>query len=138
MRRDFTADYISEAFRLYAIFGQPDKKTMLNMDFKEVESPYRHAIFDDLFAVCETLEHFKRSGKEHINKAIEDVYFFRADKELQKGEINARVVGFAVDNYVSERNVWRWLKEARKVCALYRGLNTVTACDVIKKITASN
>nr|DAV42306.1 MAG TPA: hypothetical protein [Caudoviricetes sp.] len=82
----------------------------------------------DLLAVADTLNALTNSGKDYICQAVSAVYFVAPTKPLHKGEINLRVTKFAVNNYIDERTVFRWLKEARLLCAKLRGLNVCTYC----------
>nr|DAF50981.1 MAG TPA: hypothetical protein [Siphoviridae sp. ctvhu9] len=82
----------------------------------------------DLLAVADTLNALTNSGKDYICQAVSAVYFVAPTKPLHKGEINLRVTKFAVNNHTDERTVFRWLKEARLLCAKLRGLNICTYC----------
>lgn len=106
------------AFRFYSACGCPNKSE-IHIHKTHFDTPQ----VLDLLAVANTIEKLKKT-KPFICKAVESVYFAEPNRQLHKSEINSRVIDFAVNNYVDERTVWRWLKEARLICAAERGLNT--------------
>lgn len=120
--RDSTRDYTIAQFRLYASLGYPNKAQVV------ADKTMHRALQLDLLAVVDTLNALTNSGKDYICQAVSAVYFFAPTKPLHKGEINLRVTKFAVNNYTDERTVFRWLKEARLLCAKLRGLNICTYC----------
>jgi hypothetical protein len=120
--RDSTRDYTIAQFRLYALLGYPNKAQVV------ADETMHRALQLDLLAVIDTLNALTNSGKDYICQAVSAVYFVAPTKPLHKGEINLRVTKFAVNNYTDERTVFRWLKEARLLCAKLRGLNICTYC----------
>lgn len=116
--RDSTRDYTIAQFRLYASLGYPSKAQVV------ADKTMHRALQLDLLAVIDTLNALTSSGKDYIRQAVCAVYFPAPTEELKKGEINSRVMRCALENYTDERTVWRWLKEARLLCANLRGLNT--------------
>nr|DAH25680.1 MAG TPA: hypothetical protein [Caudoviricetes sp.] len=92
----------------------------------------------DLLAVIDTLDGLTNSGKDYICQAVSAVYFVAPTAPLHKGEINLRVTKFAINNYTDERTVFRWLKEARLLCAKLRGLNTSCAYCTKKDVSRSD
>lgn len=125
--RDSTRDYTIAQFRLYALLGYPNKAQVV------ADETMHRALQLDLLAVIDTLNALTNSGKDYICQAVSAVYFIAPTKPLHKGEINLRVTKFAVNNYADERTVFRWLKEARLLCADYRGLNIGTDKDVSRE-----
>lgn len=125
--RDTTRDYTIAQFRLYASLGFPSKAQVV------ADKTMHRALQLDLLAVADTLNALANSGKDYICQAVSAVYFVAPTKPLHKGEINLRVTKFAVNNYTDERTVFRWLKEARLLCADYRGLNIGTDKDVSRE-----
>lgn len=115
--RDSTRDYTIAQFRTYAALGCPSKAQVV------ADETMRQALRLDLLAVIDTLNDLTSSGKDYISQAVSAVYFTSPTAPLHKGEINLRVTKFAISNYTDERTVWRWLKEARLLCAKLRGLN---------------
>lgn len=128
MLKDATRDYIVAAFRLYAALKLPDEKQIDKLS-KDNDNT---AVKLDLLAVLKTIEHLKSKNKEHICNAIQYVYFYKPTQTLKLNEIKNRVTAFATQNYISIRNVWNWLKQARDICAKYRGLNTSTIEELTK------
>lgn len=120
--RDSTRDYTIAQFRIYAALGCPSKAQIIS------DKTMRQALRLDLLAVVDTLDALTSSDKDYICQAVSAVYFVAPTKPLHKGEINLRVTKFAVNNYTDERTVFRWLKEARLLCAKLRGLNICTYC----------
>lgn len=125
--RDTTRDYTIAQFRLYASLGYPNKAQVV------ADKTMHRALRLDLLAVIDTLDALTSSGKDYIRQAVSAVYFVAPTAALHKGEINLRVTKFAVSNYTDERTVFRWLKEARLLCADYRGLNIGTDKDVSRE-----
>lgn len=125
--RDSTRDYTIAQFRFYALLGYPNKAQVV------ADETMHRALQLDLLAVIDTLNALTSSGKDYIRQAVCAVYFAAPTKPLHKGEINLRVTKFAVNNYTDERTVFRWLKEARLLCADYRGLNIGTDKDVSRE-----
>jgi hypothetical protein len=113
MRKNPTRDYIIFAFRLYAIMKSPSLSEIEKMN-------YDTSVKQDLMAVSKTFDYFLCSGNTETCKAIKAVYFY----DNKQGETNQRVLAFAQENYISERNVWRMLNTACNICASFRGLNT--------------
>lgn len=140
MKKDFTRDYVTEAFRLYAAMGKPKyesarknlyetelkRRDLLNPEIAilqaEVEVKKQEAMLLDIFAVDKTVELLERGGKKYIANAVEEVYFVQPLTQIHKGDITARVRRFALSCPTDERTVYRWLKEARLLCAAIRGL----------------
>lgn len=125
--RDTTRDYTIAQFRIYAALGCPSKAQIIS------DKTMRQALRLDLLAVADTLNALTNSGKGYISQAVSAVYFVAPTAPLHKGEINSRVTKFAINNYTDERTVFRWLKEARLLCADYRGLNIGTDKDVSRE-----
>lgn len=125
--RDTTRDYTVAQFRLYASLGFPSKAQVV------ANKTMHRALQLDLLAVIDTLDALTSSDKDYIRQAVCAVYFVAPTAPLQKGEINFRVTKFAINNYTDERTVFRWLKEARLLCADYRGLNIGTDKDVSRE-----
>lgn len=110
MKKESTRDYITAAFRFYALrSGQEPEK---------INSPE----YFDHIAVRLMFETLERERKEHIACAVKAVYFAQPNKPLRNNEISERVSRFAVNWPTDERTVYRWLKTARELCASFRGL----------------
>lgn len=119
MKKDHIRDYITEVFRFYA---RRNDETVL--DGGQIA---------DISAVEQTIETLEKAGRGEMVKAIRSVYFVQPRRPLRKKEISERVIAFAVALPTDERNVYRWLKTARTLCAYYRGLTIGKEYEKIKK-----
>lgn len=140
MKKDFISDYTTAAFRLYAAMGRPTYEAARNNIYKaelskrnafdpatavsqaEIAVEKQEPMLLDILAVEKTIEQLERSEKPHIVDALKEVYFACPLQPLHKGDISGRVRRFALICPVDERTVYRWLKEARLLCAAIRGL----------------
>lgn len=109
MKKDRTRDYATAAFRDYA------KRLNSGGDVSASEA-------EDYEAVRKVLDYFKSEGKPYIVGAVEAVYFSGASEPLRICSISRRVSRYALEQYADESTVYRWLKEARRKFAEYRGL----------------
>lgn len=126
MSKDPTRDYITSAFRLFSALNKPTES--------EIEkSKYDDAVKQDLTAVCKTLDYLHRCGNDDACRAVDSVYFFDALKDKRQNDISSRVTAFAQNNFISERNIWRNLDLACKLCASFRGLNTKSVNEILNK-----
>lgn len=112
MKKDYTRDYITQAFRKYAASTKQDNASL---------SPAEQ---EDIIAVEKTINCLERSGKEHIVMAVKAVYFQDPKLPIHKGDISFRVRKFSINFPVSEKQAYFWLREARLLCARFRGLST--------------
>lgn len=140
MRKDATRDYITAAFRLYSSLGCPTyeklrqdiydrelkKREMLNPEVavKQAEKAVseQEPMLLDILAVSNTLELLAQGEKQHIVAAVKSVYLVDPNRPLRRGDISARVRQFALACPASEKQVYKWLKDARKLCSAIRGL----------------
>jgi hypothetical protein len=141
VRKDFVRDYATEMFREYAALGKPSAELLTRMlseaditsrsyetnALRTLLDSYKNAermsaVMLDIAAVEKTIGQFQKADKKHIIKAVEAVYFASAKNALKKGDISARVRRFAMDLPASEKQVYKWLREARLLCAANRGL----------------
>lgn len=141
MKKDFIRDYITEIFKVYAESGfstceqarqniynrKMEQLSYINPEIAvrkaEAEVKAHKPFLDDISAVERTIEYFKITGKTHIIKAVQAIYFDFPRSKAQHNKISARVNRFADENAADVRTVYRWLKEARKICAYYRELS---------------
>ena len=82
-------------------------------------------------AADKTIDLLERGEKGHIVDALKAVYFIYPLQPLRRGDISGRVRRFALTYPAEERTVYRWLKEARLLCAAIRGLR-ITESDANK------
>lgn len=140
MKKDFTRDYVTEIFRAYAAAGMPtyeearervynnELKKRVSMDVEtavtqaEIATEKRTPYLLDIMAVEKTLELLEHGGKLEIVSAVKAVYFTYPRQSLRRGDISNRVRRFSLECPADSRTVYRWLKEARLLCAALRGL----------------
>ncbi len=147
--KDYLRDYSTAAFRFYAKNGKSAEKyrqkiyieALDQISKKEtrvkdgISKPTEEALIRaemvvnerisevlDMEAVDKVLAEFDARCKRCETKAIEIVYFKEAEKELEIGDIKNRVIKASNEICVSERNVYRWLKQARDLFSYHRGL----------------
>lgn len=147
-RKDHIRDYATEAFRFYKSSGGAElyKDKIWNdalirsqkSDIKNdsISKPTEAAVMraqravdeavsaiEDLEAVERTLDIIRgmKSGSA-ILEAVDTVYFTEPDKDIEKGDIQARVHKAEINIPASERTIYYWLKRARKMFAVERGL----------------
>lgn len=139
MKKDFTRDYATAAFRMWARQGCPTyneavakiKKRALaragNVEplkalaFAEAEVDNRSAELCDIMACEETFAVLDRNRK-YISNAVREVYMVDPAHEPRRGDISARVSYYARKIYASEAQVYRWLRHARELFCAFRGL----------------
>ncbi len=140
MKKDFNRDYATAAFRLWALRGCPTYEQEAErikvsayekakgadpakvMAFAEAELDKRGAELCDIMACAETFRILDENGKELICEAVKAVYMVEPWREPRRDEISKRVLRFAIETPASERQVYRWLTQARNLFALSRGL----------------
>lgn len=144
MKKDFTRDYVTEAFRIYALMGKPtyDKaKEIISQSAADIhgrdpavvicraekEIADQTPLLLDILAVQKTLEILDRAGKRYISGAVAAVYFEQPDKPISRGEISRRVTSYSLSCPADESSTYRWLKHARLLCAAIRGLRITPA-----------
>jgi len=150
-KNDHTRDYATEAFRYYALMGRPtyeqlkqemydrilDQEKRELVKVKGLTDPTANAQINaekevekrepellDILAVGKTVEMLALGKKEKIVQCLEMVYFLEPNRPIRKGEITERVLYATTHPKVlaSERQVYYWLKEARCLFAMIRGL----------------
>ena len=149
MKKDYTRDYATEAFRLYAAMGKPtydqacraiyDTELMRHADVEpsiamiQAENAVNNSmpLLLDILAVEKTIELLERGEKGYIVAAVKAVYFAEPKAPICRGDISKRVRYYALTCPTDERTVYRWLKEARLLCAAVRGLR-ITDADAKK------
>ena len=140
MTKDPTRDYTTAAFRLYSSLGCPTydklrddiyerelkRRELLNPEIAikqaEIAVAEHEPMLLDILSVQRTLELLLRGEKQHIIAAVKAVYFPEPTRPLRRGDISDRVRRFSLSVPTDERTVYRWLKEARIMCAALRGL----------------
>ena len=150
-KNDHIRDYATAAFRHYALMGKPtydqlkqqiydtilEQEKRVLVKAKGLADPTVNAQINaekeveqrgpellDILAVEKTMEMLMLGGKGKIIQCIEVVYFLEPQRPIRKGEISERVIYATTHPKVlaSERQVYYWLKEARRLFATVRGL----------------
>lgn len=149
MKKDFTRDYVTEIFRAYAAAGMPTyesereriyneelaKRSQMNAETAviqaEIATEKRTPYLLDIMAAEKTIELLERGGKSVIARAVTEVYCAYPTRPLRRGDITDRVRRYSLLCPADTSTVYRWLKEARLLCAAIRGLRI--SDDDIKK-----
>lgn len=80
-------------------------------------------IIDDIEAVNKTFDNLAERDKGYIIDAVKAVYFpYKGKVKIPNEILKERTLAFSMRNYIDERTAYRWLKEARAICAFYRGI----------------
>lgn len=88
-------------------------------------------IIADINAVNATFANLQHRERDYIIQAVKAVYFpYNGGARIPNKIISERVLAFATSNYCTPLTAYRWLKEARSICAYYRGL-TIEEPDVL-------
>ena len=103
-------DYATEAFRLWAAAECPT--------VDESRKRYTGAIRADFVACAEVM----RDSEPETAAIVRAVYMARPREKPGKGEISGRVLRYSMEHYLSERQVWERLADARMEFARRRGL----------------
>ena len=135
MIKDNIRDYATDAFRYWASIGCPTYEEAVSRIVKkaelesagqseEVRSAFVAARLEkyrgelgDIKACNECFEYMKAHGKECVCSAVREVYMVFPRKRPARGELSGRVLRFAINNYYSEIQVYRFLREACEVFA---------------------
>lgn len=149
MKKDFTRDYVTEIFRAWAAAGMPTYdearervyKTELakrnSMDAAtalmqaEIATEKRTPFLLDIMAAEKTMELLERGEKNAIVRAVKEVYCAYPTQPLRRGDITDRVRHYSLICPADTSTVYRWLKEARLLCAAVRGLR-ISDDDITK------
>ncbi len=109
MKKNNVRDYIISAFRFYARMGEPDESEIKKLTHLTTAERL------DLSAVAGMLNALSERGDISALAAVREIYFTEADKKLRRNEISQRVIHYALENYTSDRTVWRNLERAWKL-----------------------
>lgn len=140
MKKDFIRDYATGAFVRYAALGCPTraeyeeklrrdvynrlslKEPRIILMKADAEIAARKPLLEDIEAVERMFAMLEANGKEYISNAVRAVYFASAAERPSRKEIVSRVLCYARSVPIDERSVYRWLKYARELFAMLRGL----------------
>lgn len=113
-------DTATAAFRRWAKLGEPDVERIRARGFKGAA---------DLVACCAVFcvlesralkKYRSNTAAGEIVRAIREVYMEEPMRPLRRQEVTMRVRRLAQERYVSERQVYSWLSQARKMWWEYR------------------
>lgn len=113
MVKDFTRDYVTEMFKVWSL----NQRSPLN-------TKKTKGLAADIAAVDKTFEELEQAGKDYIVKAVKEVYCFLPEFPIARNDVTLRARRFSLTVPCSEKQVYEWLKEARRLCAVNRGLRT--------------
>lgn len=140
MKKDFTRDYATSAFRMWARHGCPtydeavdkiksramsqagDVDRLKKIAFAESEVEKRTALLCDVLACERTFISLEGHGKKHVCDAVRAVYMVDPWREARRGELTSRVIRYSMRAHISESQVYRYLREARLFFCGLRGL----------------
>ncbi len=118
MKKDAARDYATNAFRMYATLS---KKARIKLCEKNPGSP----VANDIAAVDAMFDELKKTNNgDLIEKAVKAVYFHSSRHSFARGLIAERVKKVHKENYVSEIQIYRYLRYARNIFCNFRGLCT--------------
>lgn len=112
MRKERYRDYAVAAITDWLGAGEPGVDACKRM--------YKGATRADMIAAACAVSMVTKTAPD-AGEAVRAVYGNMAGG-ARRGEITARVVRFAMDRYVGERQVWEWLARVRREFAQARGL----------------
>ena len=135
-RKSRIRDYATSAFENYYNCGCPSREVFEEGIRQEVyerlslkepkiilmaadsEIAKKAPTIKDIEAVNQMINHLSKTNKDYMIHAVRSIYFVPPDSP----SIKNRVLAYASAQYVDVRTVYRWLREARELFALYRGL----------------
>ena len=144
MKKDHVRDYACEAFRYWALCGRPRRADLERVAVNDAVlrrpgrvggvqtgpgAPTEAAALSlcdrlsapeasDLLAVADTME----LCDPPMKRAVEMIYLAHPRARPTKGEISERVLAASQRIPASERQIYYWMKAARDLFALKRGL----------------
>lgn len=68
-----------------------------------------------MLAVCDTLRLLRFLGRTDVETAVRAIYFTYRGKAPRRNEITLRVRRFAVEHYLDDRTVYRYLAYAKRL-----------------------
>jgi hypothetical protein len=147
-RSDNIRDYATSAFIKYYRLGCPTRtqreeqiraevfKKYANLDpklvvtYADAEIHKNRGHLDDIDAVNRMFDVLSTTPLgEDIALAVREVYFFHTADKITVKKISLRVRYHAGNVPCDERTVYRWLKAARELFAVLRGLDVTTEED---------
>ncbi|MBQ9994092.1 MAG: hypothetical protein IJP17_05210 [Clostridia bacterium] len=121
MKKDNYRDYVTDAFRYYALCGRPDSDQLRRL--RTVAPQNMRGALSDLEAVSRVINRLNTEpdGEDELH-CLELVYFAQPQYYPSRGAITERVRATADKLCMSEASVYRHLRRLRLLMALERGL----------------
>ncbi len=121
MNRDNYRDYVSDAYRYYALCGKPDQNELRVLKSSQMQN-YRGGIAD-LEAVARVLDHLElEQDAEMWKRCLDIVYFTDPRHAPTRGVLTDRVRYASIELCVSESTIYRMMRRLRMLLAMERGL----------------
>ena len=121
MNKDNYRDYVTEAYRYYAMCGKPDQMEVRQV--KNVLPPHCRGGLADLEAVNRVIERLRyEPDGDMMLRCMEIVYFTDPKHMASRGEMSSRVGRAAMELNTSESTVYRSMRRLRLLMAIERGL----------------
>ena len=137
LKKDNCHDYVSEAYRYYALCGCPDGERLRRMRLEASE--FQRADFQDLEAVCRVIDRVRSEPDGSVTlRCMELVYFSQPRVSLTRGLITERVLAASNELCVSESAVYRMMKRLRHMLAVERGLRIEGSSSGVSLMSALN
>jgi len=123
MKKDHYRDYAVDAYRYYAVCGQPDAAELRSA--RSTLSWEQRSALSDLEAVCRVLDRlYTEPDGQRYRRCLELVYFSQPHRALSRGVITERVSRAASELCIGQTTVYRMLHRLRLMLAIERGLRT--------------
>ena len=137
MKKDNCHDYVSEAYRFYALCGCPDVERLRKMRLNASE--WQRADIQDLEAVSRVIERVRTEPDGSTTLRCMEIIFFTQPKlYITRGLMSERVLAAADELCISESVVYRTLKRLRHMLAIERGLRIDGSQTGINLVSAMN
>lgn len=121
MNKDNYRDYVTEAYRYYAMCGKPRSRELSQV--RSVLPSNSQGAIADLEAVTRVLERLEYEEDPELMKRCLDIVYFTDPRHYPgRGVLSARVNYAAMELSVSESTVYRVLRRLRLLLAIERGL----------------
>lgn len=149
MKRDRYTEYATAAFREYAASrltaaeraaklyelninsaaerigtGAPKNNVGAAISCAESAKEEYAAYIADVEAVEKAMKYLEEHNKQHIISAVKNIYMTDPKRKITSKIIGQRVRWVATNSYADVRTVYKWLNQACRIFAVFRGLNT--------------
>lgn len=115
--------YIIEMYRAYAAEDKSKEeleKQLGKEKAKKEKDNNKIAYLKDVLAIANVMDRLESENNQELVKVLKDTYL--AIDSTSRGEITRAVNKTAINNYMGEATVYRYLKVARTLAAEERGL----------------